>query len=225
MDWGKSFTSVFDDQEWVAKVLIGGILGLIPIVNLAVLGYMLRVIKNAADGAEKPLPAWDDFGDYFVKGVMAVLGALVWAIPLILLTTVIAVFSAVTGSDSQSGRTVAAPFVACLWGMNCLAGLYGLFLGVVLPAAFTKYAVSGEFGAFFRFGDIFKYITANLGNYVIALLLAWVAQFIAGFGVVLCFIGIAFTEFWATVVGGHLLGQVYRVSAKAPAEPAPETAV
>ncbi|MBC7232513.1 MAG: DUF4013 domain-containing protein [Chloroflexi bacterium] len=222
MDWGKSFTYVFDDKEWVTKVLIGGILGLIPIVNLAVVGYALRVLKNVAEGAEQPLPGWDDFGDYFVKGLMSTLGALIWAIPLIALAMFAAFVSAVTGYDTAEPGRVAAPIVLCIWSMSCLSALYGLFLGLVLPSAYTHYALSGDFGAFFRFGDIFQYIQANLGNYIIAVLLAIVAQFVAGFGTILCCIGVIFTEFWATLVGSHLLGQVYRSRAM-PSVPTTET--
>jgi len=213
MDFAKAFTYVFDDEQWVKKVLIGGILMLIPIVNLVTVGYWLKVLKNVAEGATTPLPEWDDFGDYFVKGLMSVLASMIWAIPIILLAAVTAMLSAVTGYDSAGTTRVAAPIVLCIWGMSCLSGLYGLFLGLVLPAAHALYAVTGEFGAFFRFGEIRSFIMSNLGNYIIALLLFLVAQFIAGFGVVLCFVGVVFTQFWAMLVGSHLLGQLYPASA------------
>jgi len=222
MDFGKAFTYPFEDKEWVTKIVIGGILSLVPLVNLIVIGYALKALKNVADGVEQPLPKWDDFGDYFVKGLMVVLGSVVWALPLIILGMMIAMFSAVTGYDTSAEQV--SPFWVCIWGLSCLSGLYGLFIGIVLPAAYTKYAVSNDFGVFFRFGEIFPYIGANLGNYIIAVLLAWVAQFVAGFGVFLCIVGVIFTQFWATLVGSHLLGQVYRVRAT-PAAPAPEPTV
>jgi hypothetical protein len=213
MDFGKAFTFVFDDEDWIQKVLIGGILGLIPVVNLIVLGYGLKVLKNVADGVEHPLPDWTDFGDYFVQGLMSFLGCLIWAAPLIVLGILSSAIRWATGYDLRSDQSAwYYSGQACIWGMECLSGLYGLFLGIVLPAAITEYAINSEFGAFFQFGEIFKYIKANLGNYVIALLLIAVAQFISGFGLILCCVGVVFTEFWATVVGGHLLGQVYRTS-------------
>lgn len=224
MDWGKSFTYVFDDKDWVTKVLIGGILSLVPIVNLVVLGYALRVLKNVVAGAEQPLPNWDEFVDYFVKGLVSMLGALVWALPLIVLITMGAIVAVLTGYDSSEASRVAAPFAVWTCGLACLSGLYGLFLGLVLPAALAHYAVTEDFAAFFRFGDIFQLITKNLGNYVVALILYWVAQFVAVFGVILCFVGVTFTEFWSTLVGSHLLGQVYRASLR-PAVPTSEPTV
>ncbi len=225
MDWGKSFTYVFDDKDWVTKLLIGGLLSLIPVVNLVAVGYALRALKNVAEGAAQPLPAWDDFGDYFVKGLVSVLGAMVWALPIIILAAMTAVLSALIGYDSADTSQVSTPFVLCIWSMSCVSGLYGLFLAFVLPAAFANYAVRGDFGAFFRFGDIYKFVKVNLGNYIVALLLACVAQFISSFGVILCIIGAIFTEFWATLVGSHLLGQVYRSGEASPPQVVTEPTV
>jgi len=191
-------------------------LSLIPVVNLVVIGYALKALKNVAEGAEHPLPAWDNFGDYFVKGLVSALGAMVWALPLILAGLVGGIISAVTGYGSAETTRVSTATALCIWSLSCVSGIWGLFLGLVLPAAFAKYAVRGDFGAFFRFGEILNFIKANIGNYIIALLLAWIAQFVSGFGVILCVIGVIFTEFWATLVGSHLLGQVYRSSASAP---------
>jgi hypothetical protein len=211
MDYGKSFSFVFEDEEWIQKILIGGILSLIPIVNLVVVGYGLKVLKNAADGLKKPLPDWDDFGDYFVKGLVSSLGALVWALPAIGLSIVIGVISALTGYDTDP-QYISWTVQCCLSGMGCLSGLYGLFMAAVMPAVVTKYAVTGELAAMFRFREIYQYITSNLGPYIIALLLGAVAMFIAGFGLIVCIIGVAFTSFWATLVSNHLLGEVYRAS-------------
>jgi hypothetical protein len=211
MDYGKAFTFVFEDKNWVTKLLIGGILLLIPIVNLVVIGYALRVLKNVAEGAEQPLPEWSDFADYFVQGLASSLGGLVWAIPVILISMAIGFISAVTGYEGDFQSTV-APIWLCVTSLSCLSGLYGIFLGIVTPAAMTHYAVSGDFDAMFRVGKISRYITSNLGPYVIALLLGVVASFIASFGLLLCGVGVAFTGFWGMLVINYLLGQVYEAS-------------
>ncbi len=214
MEFGKAFTYVFEDKDWVTKLLIGGLLSLIPIVNLVVLGYTLRVLKNVADGSEQPLPSWDDFGSYFVKGLMVVLGSLVWLIPLIAISTAGTVVSAMAGGDAYASERMSGPLVCCMWSLSCVSGLYGLLMGVVLPAAMTLYAVRDEFAAFFRVGEIVYYVKENLGNYVVALLLIIVASFAAGLGMILCFVGVIFTQFWANLVNSHLLGQVYRYRAQ-----------
>ncbi len=83
---------------------------------------------------------------------------------------------------------------------------------VALPAAVLRYAITENFGAFFEFNAIIDFIKANASNYILAIVLALVAGFISGFGIILLIIGILFTYFWATLVYAHLLGSVYRVS-------------
>jgi len=219
MEYGKSFTFVFDDEEWVQKILIGGVLNLIPVVNLVAVGYGLRSLKNVATGVGKPLPDWDDFGDYFAKGLVSSVGAAVWALPVILLSIAMAAFSTVTGYNTDP-QYVSVPVQLCISSLGCLSGPYGLLLGALLPAVMTRYAVSGDIAAFFQFGDTFKYIQSNLGPYIVALLLGAVAALISGLGVFACCIGVAFTAFWAMLVGHHLLGNVYRASEETSLEPA-----
>ena len=223
MDIGKSFTFAFDDEKWVQKLAIGGLLMLatvIPVVNiftgLVILGYSLRVLQNVAEGAEQPLPEWDDWAGDWVKGLMMALAYLVYSIPIILVSGFSWAASAIWAYGAYSDPGVAEVFPrVCLTGVSCLAGLWGLAVAVVFPAAMIKYAAEGEFGSFFRFGEIFRFIGDNFGNYIVAVLLIIVAQFVAGFGVILCAIGVFFTYFWSSLVCSHLLGQV-----KAEARPA-----
>jgi hypothetical protein len=198
------------------KILIGGLLSLIPIVNLVVVGYAIKVIKNVADGVERPLPNWDEFGDLFVKGLMTALASLIWTLPIMAFAMVMAVF----GTLGSNGDAQSNVFAVCMMGMSCVVVLYCFFLGVLLPAAMARYAVTSEFVAFFRVGEIFHLVASHLGEYIISLLLMIVASFIAAFGLIFCCIGVVFTAFWSTLVGPHLLGQLCRPSA-APAVPSP----
>ncbi|MBC7256387.1 MAG: DUF4013 domain-containing protein, partial [Chloroflexi bacterium] len=107
MDIGKSFTYVFDDEQWVQKVVIGALLllaSIIPIVNiftaLVVVGYALRVLKNVSDGAERPLPNWDNWGEDWIKGLLFVLGMLIYALPAILVGGIAAIITAITAGKS-----------------------------------------------------------------------------------------------------------------------------
>jgi hypothetical protein len=84
---------------------------------------------------------------------------------------------------------------------------------VLLPAGLIRYAQYDSLGSAFQFGEIFSFISSNIGDYIIVVLLTWVAQFIAGFGVILCLIGVVFTGFWAILVTGNLYGQLARKAA------------
>ena len=213
MDIGKAFTYMFDDEEWVQKLVIGGLLTLvsvIPLVNiftiLVIAGYSLRVLKNVAEGSDRPLPAWDDWGGDWMKGLMVVLAALVYSIPTIIVSGAGWIVTWIAGGGDPSD--LSGPLGVCMFGVSCLTGLWSLLVAIVLPAGMIEYATDGQFSSFFRFGAIFRFIGDNLSNYIVAWLLNVVAGIIGSFGFILCVIGLFFTTFWSTIVGSHLFGQV-----------------
>ncbi|MHB1294754.1 MAG: DUF4013 domain-containing protein [Anaerolineae bacterium] len=206
LDIGKSFKFMFDDQDWLKKIAIGGVLNLIPFVNLIPIGYSLRTLKNVSEGRDLPLPEWDDWGGDFMKGLLAgFVAPFIYAMPAILLAIVGSLVAAIAG-DGQSGETVAG---LCMSAVSCLAVLYSLLISVILPAAWVKYVETDEFGAFFRFGEIWQFIREHLSDYIIAVLLMLVAGTVASIvGGIACGIGVLFTTFWAMLVTAHLLGQI-----------------
>ena len=40
----ESFKYLFNDENWKKKLAIGGIIGAIPILNLALYGYMIDIV-------------------------------------------------------------------------------------------------------------------------------------------------------------------------------------
>lgn len=211
MDIGRSFTYMFEDQDWVKKILIGGVINFIPIVNFASSGYFIEALRNTAEGRELPLPEWDNFGGKFVKGLMAFIAGFLYVLPIMLVIGIaVGLSAAITAAapDSDAATTVAS---ICPMIGNCLSLVYMLLLLLILPAATIRYALTGQFGAFFRFGEILAFIKANIGGYIIALLVALVAGLIAEMvGGIACIIGIFFTLMWAMLVGANLLGNLAR---------------
>ena len=224
MDFGKSFTYVFEDPNWIMKVLIGGIVLLIPIVNFAVYGYMLATLKNVADGQPNPLPEWSDFGAHFMKGLYAVIGIVVYMLPAIIVICCAQVLTVgVTAVAGSAGGRDAGGAAASLFGflglcLMCVAYLYIFVAGVTLYAPLTRFAMSAnQLSIFWDFRGNFAFIQRNLTNYIIALLIALVASFVAGFGIILCGVGILFTSFWGTMVAANVFGQLWKNQAAPPA--------
>lgn len=204
MDIGSSFTYMFQDKDWIKKILIGGVVGFIPIVNFAAIGYMIQIIRNVRDGQTLPLPEWDEFGKYFVDGLWIFLIFLVWAIPIIIVACLSGIGTAAVG-DSGDLEGAYGVVSACF---SCLMVLWAFVMAAASPAIMIRFAESGQFNAGFQFGEIFSFISANIGNYIIVIILVWVAGLIASLGVILCVIGVIFTQFWSYLVAGNLMGQL-----------------
>lgn len=207
MDIVKAFSYVFEDRNWLAKIIIGGILSFIPIVNFIPIGYALTTLRNVAERKESPLPEWDNWGGYFSKGLMVFLAGLIYALPFFIILGLNATFAAIAGAKEEGALVTIATLCTAL--LSCLNIIYSLALSFWIPGALTLYAFRENFGALFSFGEIFRYISANIGNYLLAWILSLVASFVAGFGVILCAIGVLFTGFWAYLVWAHLFGQVW----------------
>ena len=206
MNIERSIKYVFDDEEWLKKLLIGAVVNLVPIVNFATMGYALEAAKNAIDGQDTPLPDWANFGEQFVKGLLAFLASLIYYVPLILVACVAGAIGGLV-VDSSGGSAAWSLVNVCF---SLVAFIYGLAAGIWLPAALTRFVVTGEFGSMFQFSEIWSYITSNLSNYVLAVIATIVISIVAGLvGSLACGIGVLFTSFWAALAYAHLFAQVY----------------
>jgi len=210
MDIEKAFSFVFDDEDWIVKVLIGGVLSLIPFLGVILLyGYGLELMQNVMQGRSKPLPEWDDWGGKLVKGIMYLVIGIVYALPIIILGVC---FGGLAGAIGATGAEDAANVVGTAGGI-CLGGLgilYGIFLNLALPPAIGRYLETGELGTAFRFGEVFALLRDNIGAWLIAMVLSWLVGLIASLGLILCVVGVLFTAFWANLVMMYLWGDVYR---------------
>src|SRR5690349_10621377 len=141
MDIGKAFSYVFEDERWIGKVLIGGLLIWIPIVNFAVFGYMVKVARNVAQRNPRPLPEWGgEFGDHFMRGLYVFVIYLVYLLPIFILE---GLFFCVTGgiaAGSQRGDGAAAGLIGlCLFPLILVLALA---LSFVLYAAIARYVAT-----------------------------------------------------------------------------------
>jgi hypothetical protein len=219
LDFARAFRFVFDDPNWVKKVLMGSLftlLGVFIIGGVFLAGYFSRLIQRAARGEEHPLPEWDDFGDLFSTGLRA-LGAYLAHLAVIMLPLggVVLFMVLITGGLSSANHE-AAEGLGALAGVGVMGAYAFMMLGMVallvyFPAAITRLALSERFGAAFEVQANIAFIRRNLMNYLLAIVFYLVANFAAQFGVVLCCVGVLPTTFWSLCVFGFALGETARL--------------
>src|SRR5262245_20277607 len=137
MDYGKAFTYVFEDKDWVKKILIGAVIAIVPIVNFALLGWTVEVMRRVQQGQADIMPDWSEFGELFKKGFMAFVVALVYFLPVILIqlcsaATNFGITTAAAGSDSSTVNTLTT--VASVTGIcfSCLALILSIAGGLLV---------------------------------------------------------------------------------------------
>jgi hypothetical protein len=184
------------------KVIIGAVLNLIPIVNFLSCGYLLELTGNAANEKHE-MPAWENWGDKFVKG------CLVFVITLIYMLIPIIIMSACGGLGACFQKGAFGLFS----GGFALATIVALVIGFFVPMALANFAYTGGFAAAFSLGTVFAYIGKVFGNYVLAYI------FMIALGIALMFVSMipllgviisVLGGFYVSCVGCILFGDVYR---------------
>jgi hypothetical protein len=221
MNFGKSFTFMFEDPDWLRKLGVGFLVVLLGFVLLVVLigivpllmvtGYTLVALRNVMDGQEHPLPEWDNFGGFLVLGFKLAVALFVWALPAIVVGLPLTGIGSVILSNSQSGGANFGGISLVTCGA-CLMILWMLLVALFTPGIYIRLARTGRFGSAFAFGKLWELTRANLGNVIIALVLVWVAGLIGSFVSVLV-ITVPLVILWQSLVQAHLFGQIGASSA------------
>ena len=238
MDIGQAIGFVFEDDEWVNKILLGAAIMLIPFFGLfAVMGYAIAVVRNVIAGESRPLPAWDNLGRYFTDGLMFWLATLVYSIPALIVACpmmVVWVLPVLAGEEEDIAAILAGVAGLVSLGLGCLAALYSILIGLLTPVLQIRYAETDSIGACFRVGENFRFLFANIGGIIISQVLIWVATMVIGtvlgtVGTVLGLIPICGwilgaglgllmlpVSVWVMVFSAHLYGQIARQAATRP---------
>jgi hypothetical protein len=78
VDYESAIKKPFSDPK---KLLIGTLVNIFPVVNWIAKGYFLENSGLGTRKHSKSMPEWDDWADYFLKGVNAVIIGAVYALP------------------------------------------------------------------------------------------------------------------------------------------------
>lgn len=204
---GDGFSLPFQDPQWASKILVQGLITLIPIVGwISLVGWLVLTIDNYRTGRRELPP----YGFHLERGIVLFVVYLVYGI----------VFAIPGGVLQGAGANNDSA------GLQALGNLVSFVLSVLLaflaPSIILHTYRSGFSGGFDVAG-IWQMATANMTNTIIAGLLIWVANLIGAFGFVICCVGIIFTlPYSAAIVAGIVTW--YEQITSGPAAAGPEMA-
>jgi len=206
VDFGKAFTYIFDDENWFDKLIVPVLVSLIPFIGqITLLGYVLRTVKNVAEGVAEPLPTFK-FGEDLGRGFRYLYIGLVYALPIIILGLL--VFIPVRISETSSW--VLPTILGILLGGLGLA--YALLMFLFQPIMTANFAVKDTFASAFEFKEFIRRFRNNITAWLLVLAGLIVASFIAPLGGIFFFIGALITGAYTQFMVAHLQGQAYAAS-------------
>jgi Protein of unknown function (DUF4013) len=196
----------YPTKDWV-KIIILGILLIIPIVDFIALGYYLRIIKSTLAGLDE-LPDFDSVGELFIDGIKILIVGIIYAIvPLIFYALAFAFAGPATvTSSTTTASSFSYSYVPALTGISVVFFIIAVILAIII-SIFAYMGIANmayydsEIGAALRYREILDRIAAiGWGNYIIwwivlMLTLAVVGFIIAIVGGILLFILIGFLVF------------------------------
>jgi hypothetical protein len=237
------FKFPFQAPDWRNRFLIGAGLTfasfIVPIVPLIFVGgYVLQIMRQAIEGRDLELPAWDDWGKLGVDGLRLMLVGLVYLLPGMLImfggiglyfisSFFLPILLAVAEESGRSALALLLPLfflgsMAIMMVSMLVGGLLYLLGLIFLPAAITHFAAHDKVAAAFRVREWWPLLRANKLGYLIAwvvvaglMALSYAALIMVYYTLVLCcFIPLLMAPagFYVSLVSGVLFGQTYRES-------------
>jgi len=209
MDYGKAFGFVFEDKNWVTKVLIGGLLylaGFLVIPLFFVEGYLIELTQRAMKG-DMSLPEWDNWGDKLKKGFSVSVALFIYILPgilLILIPIILAIILGGASGDSDAAGGIVAVVMLLFYGLYFL---YILFFYFLMPAIIVQYARTESISQTLRVGEIFAIVKNNFVQVLILVAFVFLAGFISQIGIIALLIGVFFTTFYSQLMLHNLFGQ------------------
>jgi hypothetical protein len=181
------------DPDWLVKLLVIGLILLIPIVgSINGLGWMLASLDRLRVGDEKLAPA---NLRYIGRGFPLFVVDLVYILLIAAIAAAVYVPALILASNQSSGAANPA-LISLAIALSLLAfsvaTLGSLALNFVMPSIVLATDRGG-----LRVGAVLRHARANIANTLIAGLMLIAAGFIGSLGLVACAIGVLFTTTYA----------------------------
>lgn len=217
VDYMAAIKKPFED---VKTLVIGIIVGIIPIISLLNSGYGILTAKNVLAG-DKKLMAWDfnKLVDMIVGFIMALIIGIVYMIPgLAFFAIGLAGAVAILLSGIANPTTLVNAILPAIaaGGIFLLIGVLLLIIAAILtPMAIMNYVKTNSLGGAFDFSTVLKkalrvnYIVALIVLIIYGIVLAIISGIISLIPVVGALISIGLISFLTTVTSYTVFAEVY----------------
>jgi hypothetical protein len=227
IDFNRAIKHPFDDKDWLTKGVVGGVISMVPILNFAIMGWMLDHSQNVAQEADTPLPDWGaNLSDKLLNGLKLAATYFVYALPLIVLSLVFTFMmggmaAVADGANRNTSNALGAGISLLGLALMCLSLGWSLGLAYLSPAIVLQFARNGKsIASALNLKEVFAITRANSSDYLMTALgplfinfaIGLVVSLISLTGIGLCLtIPASFLlSPYLMAVMGHFIGQYNR---------------
>jgi hypothetical protein len=230
MDLGKALSYLFADPKWLKKLLLAAFVSVLPVLGQIILiGWLLDTLRNIRAGQPYPIPEWsgDDLARWLGRGVAAWVSVMAWILPCALVLGIIftcgsfglqvltgGAMSAVPSGGQGAGSLMAGlgtVYIIVLCCFSCVAvlALIIVVLGAMVP--YIRFAVTDRMDVGLDYRANFRLLFANIGPFLLILLVAFVALIVVGIvNVITLGIGTFVTTPYISLVFTYLFAGISR---------------
>ncbi len=202
MELSKTLRIPVKNKENIIRFIIGGILDIVPVLDLLSSGYAFLLMRDHAyQNASEDLPEWKNWGTLFKYGLLTFLVGLGYLIiPLIIIGL---------GVAAQYPHVAILEYVGVtldIIGGICLLGAIFFF-----PMGILLFAIDDEFSSAFSFFHVIDTVFKHIGLYLRAFVVIIIMGFILGLLSAIPFVGwiiSVFIGFYLMLESALLLGDV-----------------
>lgn len=206
MNYSLAFSFVKDEKDWILKLLVSGLISLIPVIGqLYLIGWLFEIARRTASHESMILPDVN-FSAFIKSGFKLTVIAFVYMLPC----TILSIISSISGNiiaESKSGLVRAFGTA-----ISCSAGLVSVVIGIALSllliAAYARFFETNKISDAFNVFAVWNSFRKHAQDYLILWIFDILVSLIALFGFLFCLIGILFTFPYSYAVWGHLFGQM-----------------
>jgi hypothetical protein len=201
----EAFTWPARDPEWPVKILIVGLILLIPIVGaINGIGWMLATLDRLRAGEQALAPA--NFS-YLGRGIRLFVVNVAYGLAIVVVAAAIYVPALLIAAGQSQGSANAAlvslAIVLSLLAFS-VATLGTLALNFALPSIVLATDRGGIAGGL-RVSAVLRRSRVNVANTLIAGLMLIAAGFVGSLGIVVCGIGVLFTSAYALAMQAWII--------------------
>lgn len=206
MDFSRAIKYIFNEPNWVKKILLTGLISVIPFFGLIYLiGWIAEIAERVRKNSYLLLP--EKFSiSYFTEGLKLALTGLIYCVPYFVISMGIRAVDWIwirifNGFLENAGSS--------FWGFinNAFGFIYFFCFLFIIPCVLCIYLEQRNIRDTLQFKRIYLMIKNDNKTFLYLLLALILCIIVASFGISVFFIGVIFTLPFGAAIYSYLVGE------------------